>query len=92
MEDKFSFNSTDFTVSQLVDKIERGELGLPSLQRQFVWKNTQVRDLFDSMLRGYPVGYLMLWECPEFDKKKTIAKKKAHETPNDVIIDGSHEG
>ena len=88
MEDKFSFNSTDFTVSQLVDKIERGELGLPSLQRQFVWKNTQVRDLFDSMLRGYPVGYLMLWECPEFDKKKTIGKTKTHESPNDVIIDG----
>ena len=37
-------------------------LGLPELQRPFIWKDAKVRDLFDSMMRGYPIGYLMLWE------------------------------
>lgn len=65
------FYTTEFTVTQLIDKIDTGELGLPELQRPFVWKNAKVRDLFDSMMSGYPVGYLMLWECPELEKKKS---------------------
>ncbi len=44
-----------------MDSIEMGDIGLPDIQRPFVWKNAKVRDLFDSMYRGYPVGYLLLW-------------------------------
>ena len=44
------FYSTEFTTGQLIEKIDTGELGLPELQRPFVWKNTKVRDLFDSMM------------------------------------------
>ena len=83
------FYTTEFTVTQLIDKIDTGELGLPELQRPFVWKDAQVRDLLDSMLLGYPVGYLMLWSCPEFSKKKTIGTDlKSYEAPKEVIIDG----
>lgn len=63
------FSNTTLTVNQLIEKIDTGELGLPELQRPFIWKDSKVRDLFDSMLRGYPIGYLMLWECPALDKK-----------------------
>ena len=52
------FYTTEFTVNQLIEKIETGELGLPELQRPFVWSNTKVRDLLDSMFMGYPVGIL----------------------------------
>ena len=83
------FNTTEFTVSQLIEKIDTGELGLPELQRPFVWKNTKVRDLFDSMMSGYPVGYLMLWECPELSKTKSIGSDtKSYDDPKEVIIDG----
>ena len=83
------FNTTEFTVSQLLEKVDTGELGLPELQRPFVWKNTKVRDLFDSMMVGYPVGYLMLWECPDTDKKKSIGSDtKSYDNPKEVIIDG----
>ena len=83
------FSNTTLTVNQLIEKIDTGELGLPELQRPFIWKDTKVRDLFDSMMRGYPIGYLMLWECPLLDKKKTIGvDQHSYDTPKEVIIDG----
>ncbi len=83
------FSNTTFTVNQLIEKIDTGQLGLPELQRPFIWKDTKVRDLFDSMMRGYPIGYFMLWECPEMNKKKTIGVDvHSYDTPKEVIIDG----
>lgn len=83
------FSNTTLTVSQLIEKIDTGELGLPELQRPFIWKDTKVRDLFDSMMRGYPIGYLMLWECPKLDKKKAIGvDPHSYDSPKEVIIDG----
>ena len=35
---------------------QRGELRLPEMQRQYVWRSTRVRDLLDSLYRGYPCG------------------------------------
>ena len=43
------YKNTTLTVGHLINKIETGELGLPELQRPFVWKDTKVRDLFDSL-------------------------------------------
>lgn len=83
------FSNTTLTVNQLIEKIDTGELGLPELQRPFIWKDAKVRDLFDSMMRGYPIGYLMLWECPELEKKKTIGvEAHSYNAPRQVIIDG----
>lgn len=83
------FSNTVLTVNQLIEKIDTGELGLPELQRPFIWKDAKVRDLFDSMIRGYPIGYLMLWECPELDKKKSIGvDSHSYNSPKEVIIDG----
>ena len=83
------FSITALTVSQLIEKIDMGELGLPELQRPFIWSDSKVRDLFDSMMRGYPIGYLMLWECPELKNKKSIGVgSHSYESPKEVIIDG----
>ena len=83
------FSNTTLTVNQLLEKIDTGELGLPELQRPFIWKDSKVRDLFDSMMRGYPIGYLMLWECPSLEKKKTIGvENHSYSAPKEVIIDG----
>lgn len=83
------FSNTTLTVNQLIEKIDTGELGLPELQRPFIWKDAKVRDLFDSMMRGYPIGYLMLWECPDLEKKKTIGvEAHSYNAPKEVIIDG----
>jgi len=53
------------TVQELVSMIERGELRLPEMQRHYVWRATRVRDLMDSLYRGYPSGAILLWETDE---------------------------
>jgi hypothetical protein len=53
------------TVEELVGMIERGELRLPEMQRQYVWRSTRVRDLLDSLYRGYPSGAILLWDTDE---------------------------
>ena len=53
------------TVEELVGKIERGELRLPEMQRRYVWRSTRVRDLLDSLYRGYPSGAILIWETDE---------------------------
>ena len=53
------------SVSQLVSMIEKGQIQLPEMQRKFVWKATKVRDLLDSLYRGYPSGTILMWEPDE---------------------------
>lgn len=50
------FKEVRYTLGGLVNGISMGQIGLPDIQRPFVWSNAKVRDLFDSMYRGYPVG------------------------------------
>ena len=53
------------SVEELVGMIERGELRLPEMQRRYVWRSTRVRDLLDSLYRGYPSEAILLWETDE---------------------------
>src|SRR5438874_13126134 len=53
------------SVEELVGMIERGELRLPEMQRRYIWRSTRVRDLLDSLYRGYPSGAILLWETDE---------------------------
>ncbi len=55
----------DIPIKELVAKIERGEIRLPEMQRQYVWQSTRVRDLLDSLYRGYPSGTILTWETDE---------------------------
>lgn len=55
----------EHSVEELVGMIERGELRLPEMQRRYVWKSPRVRDLLDSLYRGYPSGSILLWETDE---------------------------
>lgn len=84
---KTLFKSLSYELSQLIGDIDLGKLALPELQRPFVWRNTNVRDLLDSMYRGFPVGYLMLWNAAEVDARVIGASGKQH-TPTEFIIDG----
>src|SRR5213079_3425285 len=55
----------DTDVGKLVEMISGGELRLPEMQRRYVWPATRVRDLLDSLYRGYPSGAILLWESNE---------------------------
>lgn len=55
----------EYTIQSLVGMVERGELRLPEMQREYVWRATRVRDLLDSLYRGYPSGVILAWESDE---------------------------
>jgi len=82
------FKKVDYTVSKLLEDIEMGIIGLPDIQRPFVWNTTKVRDLFDSMYRGFPVGYLLFWENGLPGEHRTIGTDKKQRAPSLLIVDG----
>ncbi|MDO0910289.1 DUF262 domain-containing protein [Streptomyces sp. DT2A-34] len=69
-------------ISQVEDLL-LGRVVIPSIQRDFVWMRPDVRDLFDSLYRGYPVGALLLWKTNLTVPFKTAAvvqtAKSAHQ-------------
>lgn len=86
---KTCFKRVDYDLSGLLHYIDIGDIGLPDIQRPFVWSNAKVRDLFDSMYRGFPVGYLLFWENAHPNGTKRIGTtEKAHANPLRLIVDG----
>lgn len=81
------FKPVGWKVQGLVDSVESGVIQLPDLQRPFVWPKSKIRDLLDSMYRGYPVGELMFWNVSQEESSRTISgatgRVGAHQ-----IIDG----
>ena len=84
------FDNIPSKVEDLLRDVELGKIGLPDLQRPFVWPDSKVRNLLDSMLKGYPIGYIMLWSSPdEYDNAKQIGgNEKTYKEPDDLVIDG----
>lgn len=83
------FKKTDYTLQGLLTDIDMGRIGLPDIQRPFVWPNSKVRDLLDSMYRGYPVGYLLFWETgATSDRSRTIGEGGKQKAPSLLIVDG----
>lgn len=70
-----TMQKTDISVRELVDKVQRGELTLPEMQRRYVWPGTRVRDLLDSLYRGYPSGVILVWETDEEIATRELAVK-----------------
>lgn len=58
------FRVTSLSVSALLGLIQAKNIVIPEIQRPFVWKNKQVRDLLDSLYKGYPTGYIIMWNSP----------------------------
>ena len=59
-------------IIELVEEVARHDLVVPEMQRRYVWRSTQVRDLFDSLYRGYPVGSILEWECSMGEDGRTL--------------------
>lgn len=83
------FNPFNGQIEQLFNLIDIGDLGLPDIQRPFVWKDTKVRDLFDSLYRGFPIGSYLLWRNTAGGRAHQIGNTDhGHKDPNLLIIDG----
>lgn len=84
------FDNIPSKVADLLSDVKNGRIGLPDLQRPFVWKDNKVRELLDSMMKGYPIGYIMLWASPDdYENTGYIGKnEKVYKRPDDLVIDG----
>ena len=69
----------DLTIHELVAKVGRGDIRLPEMQRRYVWRQTRVRDLLDSLYRGYPSGTILTWETDEIVTTRDFAVDQANE-------------
>ena len=81
MSEKYSIEQK--TVENILGIIRNGEVAIPEIQRPFVWKGKQVRDLVDSLFRGSSAGYLIIWQNPDVklkDGQTSVGKK--------ILIDG----
>jgi hypothetical protein len=86
---KTCFKRVDYDLSALLHYLDIGDIGLPDIQRPFVWSNAKVRDLFDSMYRGFPVGYFLFWENAALGGAKHIGvDSKRRPVPSRLIVDG----
>ena len=63
------YSVTPHPIETLLTWIKSGEIAIPEIQRPFVWDATKVRNLLDSLYRGYPVGYLIAWRNPTIKLK-----------------------
>lgn len=82
------FKEVSYSLAKLIQDIEFGEIGLPEIQRPFVWPNTKVRDLFDSMYKGFPVGYLLFWANGVENHHRQIGTDFKQKVPRLLIVDG----
>ena len=77
------YSNYPLSISAILGLIKANDIAIPEIQRPFVWKKTQVRDLMDSLYKGYPTGYIILWKNPNVKLKDgTISSGKK------VLIDG----
>lgn len=70
-------------IDTLLSWIKSGEIAIPEIQRPFVWNSSKVRDLIDSLYKGYPVGYIITWKNQDIRLKDgTLSSGKK------ILIDG----
>jgi hypothetical protein len=82
------FKEVGYSLSKLIEDIDAGEIALPEIQRPFVWSRTKVRDLFDSMYNGFPVGYLLFWASMSGNGGRYIGVGEKQAPPRLLIVDG----
>ncbi|MCE0486365.1 GmrSD restriction endonuclease domain-containing protein [Ornithinimicrobium sediminis] len=83
-----TFGHHPWTVQDLVGGVASGTVRLPDIQRPFVWANAKVRDLVDSMYKGFPVGELMFWENTDESHSRTIGSEPKTQHGSMQVIDG----
>jgi hypothetical protein len=79
------------TINELLTDIERGRIALPDMQREFIWDNSQIRDLVDSLYKNHPIGMILLWETKHDDNVPITAIDDTTKEINnytELVIDG----
>ena len=78
-----TYEVNNVSISTLLSYVKDKVIAIPEIQRPFVWKRSQVRDLIDSLYNGYPTGYIITWKNPDIKTKDGVVAGGKH-----VLIDG----
>lgn len=74
-------------IKYLNNKEEQGGFWLPNIQRPFVWKKSQIERLYDSILREYPIGTLLIWKTKsDLKRRKFIDNFKTNMSLSNFYI------
>ena len=76
------------SIASLMEDIEREVIALPDLQRPFVWEDTKVRDLLDSLFVGFPVGTLVFWHTSNERDARALGAERPGLQATTLVIDG----
>ena len=77
------FDVNRISIENIISSIKAGEIAIPEIQRPFVWDGAKVRDLMDSLYKGFPIGHIIVWKNPDVhlkDGSVSLGKK--------ILIDG----
>lgn len=77
------YEVNNYAVETLLNNIKTGDIAIPEMQRPFVWDASKVRDLMDSLYKGFPVGYIIVWQNP-----KVKLKDGTTSNGKKILIDG----
>lgn len=69
------------TINETMQRIRNNEYLLPAFQREYKWKPKQVEELFDSIIRGYPINSMLFWRVK--DESKTVWSMISRAKPGD---------
>lgn len=75
-------------IAELLDDIRNQNLVLPEFQREYVWTRDQAKQLMVSLVKGYPVGGLLIWKTDQPPELKNIAKLPEKLGTVQVLLDG----
>ena len=92
MNDKIIIKPDTIFLEDLLNDIANGEYKIPIFQREFVWDSSQIVELFDSILKGYPIGSLLFWKTKGYETKDEIGpyviKKVDGSSDVKYVLDG----
>lgn len=80
-------------IDKIINRINAGDIRIPAFQRAYVWKQTQILDLLDSIVKNYPIGSILLWSTSDKLKHtRNIAGYSIPENPDEYpvnyVLDG----
>jgi hypothetical protein len=79
---KPELNPTSLKIDKLISRIDNGEIKIPAFQRGYVWRQNQIIELLESLVKQYPIGSILLWEATEKEKLKSTRNIAGYRIPD----------
>lgn len=86
------------TIEKVIQEIQSSRFVLPAIQREFVWDAGQIERLFDSLMRGYPIGSFLFWEVKpqnlgefQFYRFMDYYHERDHQHNQPINLAGNHQ-